>query len=96
METPAVFSCDELLEAGVLTKLANEVTETLAPSKPLDVDKLIMLQKQAETLASLQKEYYVIHRRFKRIGSLATALSKKSHNGRPGGVIDKLVGQAGG
>lgn len=90
---PAFVLPDKLLDESALTKLAQDITETFKKHK---TDVLINLQKQAETLASIQKEYYIIHNRPNRVGALAQAIAKHEHDSLDEGVVELNVGQAGG
>lgn len=86
-----------MLDPAALEPIANKLAEEFARKGggPV-VDKLMLLSEQGEMLASLQKEYYVIHNRHERIGRASRSISGMKHAGSDKGVVRGRIKQAGG
>jgi len=87
---------EDLLDPKALQPIANLVMEEMALKGGPSTDKLMLLSEQGEMLASLCKEYYVIHNRKGRIQRAAEALSGMKHLGGKTGVVLNRIKQAGG
>ena len=87
---------EELLDPKSLQPVADLIFKEMSLKQGPSTDKLMLLSEQNEMLASLCKEYYVIHNRHDRINKSMRALSGMKHTGSFKGAVINRIQQAGG
>ena len=85
----------DLLTPKALQVIGDQLTEEFN-KKPPGNDELFLLSEYGEMLASLQKEYYVIHKRHDRIGRSVRHTASIGHAGGDHGVVLNRIKNAGG